>query len=194
MGSYAILNIPSTFRAGDTLSWTESISDYPASAGWTLAFVLTKYGQSLITITASTSGDDYAISVLPATSRPWIPGIYSWQAYVYKESGDLITEKYTLEFGQVTILPDITQAILTTDIRSHAKKVLDAIELLLEGKSTADVLSYSIGGRSLSKMSPEELIKWRSFYKTEYERELEAEAIAQGLDNPRRIGIRFKKI
>ncbi len=41
---------------------------------------------------------------------------------------------------------------------------------------------------------PEELIKWRSFYKTEYERELEAEAIAKGLDSPRRIGVRFRRI
>lgn len=64
----------------------------------------------------------------------------------------------------------------------------------MEGKSTADVLSYSIGGRSISKMSPEELIKWRSFYKTEYQRELEAEGIARGEDNPRRIGVRFNRV
>jgi hypothetical protein len=190
------LNIPATLRAGDTISWDESNSDYPASSGWTLAFVLTKYGQSLITITASADGDDYAISVLPAVSRVWVAGIYSWQAYVYKASGTpiLITEKYTLENGQITILPDITQAVSATDLRSHAKKVLDAIESLLEGKSTADVLSYSIAGRSISKMNPEELIKWRSFYKTEYEREVEAEGIARGEDSPRRIGVRFRRI
>jgi hypothetical protein len=190
------LNIPATLRAGDTIEWDESLPDYPASDGWTLAFVLTRYGQSLITIIATPSGDDYAISILPATTRAWIPGIYSWQAYVYKEAGTpvLITEKYTLESGQVQILPDIAQATSITDLRSHAKKVLDAIEALLEGKATADVMSYSIAGRSLSKMNPEELIKWRSFYKTEYQRELEAEAIAKGEDNPRRIGVRFKRL
>lgn len=117
-------------------------------------------------------------------------------AYVYKTTGDpaVISEKHTLENGQVEILPDLTQAISTTDLRSHAKKVLEAIESLLEGKPAYDVASYSIAGRSVSKMSPEELIKWRSFYKTEYERELEAEAIARGEDNPRRIGVRFNKI
>jgi len=150
----------------------------------------------LITITAAADGDDYAISVLPATTRSWVKGIYSWMAYVYKTTGDpaVISEKHTLENGQVEILPDLTQAISTTDLRSHAKKVLEAIESLLEGKPAYDVASYSIAGRSVSKMSPEELIKWRSFYKTEYERELEAEAIARGEDNPRRIGVRFNKI
>jgi hypothetical protein len=124
-----------------------------------------------------------------------VKGIYSYQAYVYKESGTppVISEKYTLESGQIEILPDITQAISTTDLRSHAKKVLDSIEAMLEGR-TSDVINYSIGGRSVVKMSPEELIKWRSFYKTEYEREKEAESIAKGLDSPRRIGVRFNKI
>jgi hypothetical protein len=189
------LNIPATLRAGDTITWDESLPDYPASGGWTLAFVLTKYGQSLITITAAADGDDYTITITAATSVSWVSGIYSWQAYVYKEAGDplAITEKYTLESGQVQILPDITLATSATDLRSHAKKVLDAIEALLEGKATADVMSYSIAGRSLSKMNPEELIKWRSFYKTEYQRELEAEGIARGEDNPRRIGVRFRR-
>lgn len=196
MRSYVILNIPSQLRAGDTLSWTESISDYPASDGWTFAFALIDYGKTPIIITASTSGSDYAISVLPAVTRLWSAGKYSWQAYVYKSGGApvLIIEKYTIEIGQVEILPDLTQAISTTDTRSHVKKVLDALEVLLEGKSLNDAQNYSIGGRSMSKMSPEELIKWRSFYKTEYERELEAEAISQGLDNPRRVGVRFRRL
>lgn len=174
----------------------ESISEHPATAGWTLAFALTAYGKNPIIITASTSGSDYAISVLPAVTRLWTAGKYSWQSYVYKGSGSplVISEKYTLEIGQVEILPDLTQALSTTDNRSHAKKVLDAIESLLEGKASADVTSYSIGGRSLSKMNPEELIKWRSFYKIEYERELEAEAIAKGLDSPRRVGVRFRRL
>lgn len=190
------MNIPSTLRAGDTIEWDESLSDYLASAGWTLAFVLTKYGQSLITITGSADGDDYAISVLPATTRAWAAGIYSWQAYVYKASGtpSVITEKHTLESGQVTILPDITQATSTTDLRSTAKKNLDMIEARLSGDTSPDVMSYSIGGRSLSKRSMEDLIVMRSYWKTEYERELEAEGIARGEDNPRRIGVRFRKI
>ena len=187
------MNIPPTLRAGDTITWDEIVSDYPATDGWTLVFVLIKYGQSLIKIEATADGNDYAVSVLPAASRLWFPGNYSWMAYVKKEAGGEITEKYTLQSGQVTILPDITQATSATDTRSHAKKILDAIESLLEGKAGSDVSSYSIGGRSITKMSPDELIKWRSFYKTEYERELEAEGIARGEDSPRRIGVRFNR-
>ncbi len=96
--------------------------------------------------------------------------------------------------GQVTILPDITQATSQTDLRSSAKKNLDMIEARIAGDTSPDVMSYSIGGRSLSKRSFEELISMRSYWKTEYERELEAEGIARGEDNPRRIGVRFRRV
>jgi len=161
-----------------------------------LAFLLYAYGKSPIAITASADGDDYTFTVLPAVTRLWVAGAYKWQAYVYKASGtpSLITEKYTFYDGTITILPDLTQALSTTDNRSHVKKVLDAIEAVLEGKASQDVLSYSIAGRSISKMNPEELIKWRSFYQSEYQRELETEAVRRGEDNPKRVGVRFNRL
>lgn len=188
------MNIPSTLRAGDTIAWDESIPDYPASAGWTLAFVLTKYGQSLITITATTSGDDYAISVLPATSRTWIAGIYSWMAYVYKSSGTpvLITEKYTVKSGDIEILPDITQATSTTDLRSYARKTLDELEIVLQVKAAGgDISAYSIAGRSASKYPPETLENWRDKLRAECRLEIENQIAAKGVRHPRHVGIRF---
>ena len=188
------LNIPATLRAGDTITWDETVSDYPATSGYTLAFVLYAYGKNPITITASSSGADYTVSIVPATSRAYVPGVYTWQAYVYKASGtpETITEKYSIAKGQVTILPDLTQASIGVDHRSHVKKVLDAIEALMEGRATSVEMSYSIGNRALSKMSPEELIKWRSHYLFAYENELEAEGLAG--ENPRRVGVRFNRI
>jgi hypothetical protein len=191
------LNIPSTLRAGDTIEWDEVVTDYPASDGYTLAFVLSRYGQSLITITAAADGDDYAITILPAVTRLWVAGIYSWMAYVYKTGGTpvVITEKYTLEHGQVTILPDITQATTASDLRSVAKKTLDEIETVIQAKAAnGDISGYSIAGRSATKYSWEEIIKMRSFFLEEYRRECEAEDIARGLDSPRRIGVRFRRL
>lgn len=194
MRSYAILNISSTLRAGDTISWTDSLSDYPATSGWTLAYALRAKDKSAITITASTSGTDFLISVLPSASKAWNSGIYSWQAYVYKGPSPDFTERVTIGTGTVEILPDLFLVGTQTDLRSHVKKVLDAIESILEGKSTTDVMAYSIAGRSISKMNPTELLKWRDLYRSEYQRELDAEGVAKGLDSGRRIGVRFQKI
>ncbi len=186
------MNIPSSIRAGDTITWTESINDYPATDGWILAFTLYAYGKTSITITGSTSGADYLILLDPDDTDGYEPGTYSWQAYVYKTVDAVITERYTLANGSIQILPDLSATSGTVDLRSHVKRTLDAIETLLEGKSSADVLSYSIAGRSLSKMSIDELLKWRNLYLSEYQRELDAEGIAG--DNPRRVGVRFNRI
>jgi hypothetical protein len=188
------MNIPASLRAGDTYSWTETFADYPASEGYILEIILHARDKAPIVITAAASGDDYAVAISAATSKAYPPGTYHYQAYICTKTDSVITAKYTQQTGQITIHPDLTSSDSQADFRSHAKKVLDAIEALIEGKATADVLSYSIAGRSIAKMSPEELIKWRDFYKHEYELEKQAEDLQKGLDVPNKIGIRFRRI
>lgn len=47
---------------------------------------------------------------------------------------------------------------------THNRRVLAAINALLEGKATKDVQSYEIKGRQLEKMSLEDLLKWKAVY------------------------------
>jgi hypothetical protein len=186
------MNIPTTLQAGDTISWTESSADYPPSGGWTLAFSLQMPDRTPITITGTASGTSYAISVSPSTSKGWLPGTYSWQAYVYKGTPPAFTDRITLATGEIEIIADISQATSQNDFRSTARKNYEMITAALSGDGSPYVQSYSIGGRSLSKYSRAELIKERSFWKTEWDKERQEQALAQGLDfNPRRVGIRF---
>ena len=55
-------------------------------------------------------------------------------------------------------------ATSSADPRSDAHKNLELIEDILYNRIQGDVSSYSIAGRSLSRMSPEELIELRDFY------------------------------
>ena len=71
--------------------------------------------------------------------------------------------------------------------------MLDKIESILEGKADSDVSSYSIGNRSLAKMTPEELTNWRDYYKAEYNRELRKEQIDRGEGTGNTIKVRFDK-
>jgi hypothetical protein len=187
------MNVPSTINAGDKIAWTETLSDYPATS-YSLAIDLRAKDKIPITITATASGTDHAISVLPSVTKLYKSGIYQWQAYVYQGTGPDYTEKHTIERGTIEILPNLTLFSSSDDARSHVKKVLDSLEAVIEGKATADQLSYSIGGRSISKMTPTEILQWRDLYKIEYQREIDGEKIAQGIDSPKRIGIRFNRV
>jgi hypothetical protein len=74
------------------------------------------------------------------------------------------SEVYEVDRGTILFLPRYDQAAAYDD-RSHARKMLDAIESLLESRASADVLEYTIGSRHLKKMSPKELTDWRDYYR-----------------------------
>lgn len=71
--------------------------------------------------------------------------------------------------------------------KEHIEKVLVALESLLEGKATSDVASYSIAGRSLSRLSISELLMWRDKYRAELIKLNRAE----GLNQTGTIQVRF---
>src|SRR5690606_30112936 len=84
-------------------------------------------------------------------------------AYAIKATRVSDSAVRTVQSGTLQVLADPA----SQDVRTHAEKVLEAIELLIEGRATKDVSSYSIAGRSLTRMSPDELVKWRSHYRNE---------------------------
>jgi len=51
--------------------------------------------------------------------------------------------------------------------------------------------SYSIAGRSLTKMSPEELISWRDYYRREFAAEKRKAKIKRGKRNGSTVLMRF---
>ena len=160
--------IPKIITAGDTLSFTESVSDYLPEDGWSLSYVLAS-ATVRVTISSTDNGDStYLVSETAANTAAYAPDKYRWQSYVTKG-----VERFSVSSGTVTIKPNF--AVGTIDHRVHVKKTLDAIESLIEGKAGKDVDSYSIHGRSLSKMNITELLEWRDKYKREL-KELEKSA------------------
>lgn len=156
---------PATLEAGVSVEWTRSLDDYPASSGWVLSYVFVKQGTQL-TIEAAAEGDTHRVSVSATDSRAWDPGTYDYKAYIA-----LDPQRHCIESGQIEIWPDFAQQSVGMDGRSHAARMLAAIEAVLEKKATKDQLSYSIGGRSITRLAPQELIDWRAYYKRELGRE-----------------------
>ena len=175
--------IPSTLQAGLTWEWDASFSDYPAST-YTLVYTLIN-SSGKITITASADDDDYAVSIAKATTAGYAAGVYSYQAVVTDG-----TDSFLAESGSITITPDFAAAT-TYDDRSHAKKVLDAIEATLEGKASQDQQMIMIGGRQITTFSPDQLLSFRDAYRAEYKAEQVAAGIAAGNGNSRKIKVKF---
>ena len=162
--------IPYEFYAGDTVIWQiENLNtDYSNSTHTlTYKFRLENNGSTTFSVDATADGNNYKITLSASTTASITEGKYNFISYVTRTSDNA---RVTVDRGMIEVKPNLASS--TSETRSHAKKMLDLIESLLEGKATKDVSSYSIAGRSLNKMSVSELLEWRNYYKTEYNREL----------------------
>lgn len=148
---------PTEIQAGDTVKWTRTVDNFPASAGWALSYVAIN-AAGKITITTTADGDAHAVNEPGATTAAWSAGRYDWQAYATKGA-----DRYQVDSGAWSILTDYATAT-TKDDRTHARRTLDNIMAMLERKATQDQANYAIEGRSLSRYSWDELIEAKKHY------------------------------
>jgi hypothetical protein len=178
-----VVNLFQTFRAGDSFGVEFDLVDFPASEGWNLTYSMR--GPQSIDITAEIEDGQYVVEKAAADTEEWKAGDY-W-VFVSVSLGG---EKHTQELGQTQVLPSLA-SLETYDGRSVVKKTLDALESLIQGKALKDVESYTIGNRSLTSLSPSELMKWRNEYARLYSLELAEKKRKQGKKAGNRIVARF---
>jgi len=180
---------PEQFVIGDFIQWkrTDLSTDYPNSTH-TMAYVarIRAGGNNEITISGSNSGNDYIFSANSSTTANYVEGHYHWQLEVTETSSG---NRIVVTTGEWEVIPDLD--VNNADPRNHSEIMLDKIETVLQGRADADVLSYSINGRSLSKMSPDELVQWRNYYKKELAMHKRKELIKRGKPTGATISVRF---
>jgi len=178
---------------GDTLSLEYTLPDYSSDTYdiWIAlrgvnATIDLKDGESGVTITKANG--DFTIAVTAAATAGWAAGLYNYAIYAGKTSW---SEKYQVYTGQVELKADISAQSSGYDGRSHSKKVLDAIEAVIENRASQDQQSYTIAGRSITKLSVDELLKFREYYKSLYNQELKKEKAANSDGTGQMVKARF---
>lgn len=151
---------PSQIVAGDTVQWTKSLCDYTPGDGWTLKYRLVG-GNVTSTVTADTSTYPglyfltFAATVTAAVVTETPMRLIGWV-----ESG---SERHTVYDAVVGVLPNAAVAT-PANLLTHAERTLAVIEAAIEGNTSSAIQSYSIGGRSVSKYSPADLMRLRGQY------------------------------
>ena len=176
---------PDNIVRGTTADWTVSAPDYPASDGWVIEYTILNSQEQHDFSTTNVSGV-HSISIDASATGEYGAGEYFYQAVAKKDA--LI---YPVETGYMTVKPGFKELTSGYDARPHCKKVLDAIEAMLEGKATRDQARYIIGSRRLDRYTFEELLVFRDRYKAEWKAWLTAEKLKQGLGGGRNILVRF---
>jgi hypothetical protein len=182
-------NEPDILVAGDTATWRRHLHNYPATGGWVISYALVQQQSGLqILITGTADGDDHLVNVPPSLTVDWSAGDYTGAGYC---SNTTTGDRFTIWRGTIKIAPNLAGAD-QGDPRTHARKVLDAIGAVLEGRAGQEVLEMTIEGTILRKATVADLLLLRDRYVIIVRGENDREKIASGRRTGRRILTRFK--
>jgi hypothetical protein len=153
---------PCAAVAGDTWTWTDTSSDYPASDGWVLAYRIA--GPDVLAWSSgyvATSGATSTVTIPAATTAPLRAGTYRVVA-TYTLSG----ARYSVECDRLTVTAN-PDTLAAGDTVSWAASTLAAIESFLAGHLEGGVSYYQIGNRQITAIPLPELIQMRNNLRTE---------------------------
>jgi hypothetical protein len=180
---------PTEVVVGDFVQWKRSdlVADYPV-ATHSAEYVarITGGGATEHKIAATESADYYLFTITSAESETYDAGLYHWQLEITQTSSG---NRIVVDIGDFEFIPDMDDN--QADPRVHAEKMLTKIESLLEGKADSDVSSYSIAGRSLTKLSFQELVDARDYYRREVVKHKNDALVKRGKKNGSTIQVRF---
>ena len=170
-----------SIRKGDTYNLQVHFDDYPASLYSAVLSIVNV--NNCYTATATASVDDFIFTIADTSTGLYEAGDYTYYVRV-SYSGDV----HTAQVGTIKILPNITTAI---DTRSQAKRNLDALNAVYEGRATRSDLSYTVAGRTLQSFSPKQLRDEISYWTGIYMMELRQEKIDRGEQSSSHIYVRL---
>ncbi|MCD9147811.1 hypothetical protein [Pseudophaeobacter flagellatus] len=151
--------IPGEIGAGVTFRATVFLPVYPAPE-WSVDLILRGPGQ--IDLASTDDGDNHLFHAAASVTKDWAPGHYRFELRA-SDGVDVVT----VETGETRIAPDLAALGQGFDGRDHVRKVLDAVEAVIENRATIDQQSYQINNRSLQRTPLDELMKLRAKYRAE---------------------------
>ena len=180
---------PVTIKVGDRVVWRKSdLASTYSSSLYTASYTsrsTVKDGTHEFKVTGAADGKDYVFVINSATTATFEPGHHHYQLEIKRNSDN---ERVVINSGSWDVITDLDNDF---DPRSHAQIMVEKIEGILSGRADADIQSYSIQGRSLTKLSPDELIKWRDYYRAELVMKHRKDAIKNNRATSATIKFRF---
>lgn len=184
---------PDEIFIGDLVRWRRTdLSDTYSPSSYTLKYSARRAGATAtgdqISITATSDATGFYVDESQATTVLWEPGTYHWQLYVTRNSD---SERILVDRGRWTLYRNLDDDEWD-DPRTHAQKMVDLLESVLENRAGNDVIYYMIGGRAVSKIPIGELRQLLVQYRTEVRDQVDAERRERGQPSKNLLTVRFK--
>lgn len=156
---------PSQITAGTTFKFSLNLTAYPA-VNWAVFAYLR--GAHAIDMQAEPQGNMHVFNIPTSITKEYQAGHYGYSLRaIHVESGDVDE----IDAGSTEVITDLSTVSTHQDFRSHARKTLDALEAVIEGRASLDQERYRLNNRELYRTPLTDLIKLRNQYRAEVARE-----------------------
>lgn len=149
---------PSYIVAGTTVKYTRVLSTFPASEGWTMKAALR--GVSAIEATVSESAGTHTVTFAAVETETLEPGRYQLAEWV-EGAAAYAGEQYEVGRYAIQVTPSAESAE-AGELQSQSERDLAAVNAVIAGRLTSDIESYTIAGRSVTKMPIGDLMALRT--------------------------------
>lgn len=190
------MNIPKQIYAGTTVKWRDDAATGPlnesitsGTGNYSLVYYLrTNASHEGHTVTGTSYGTGWEFSISATDSAGFDAG--DWYFYAEASKG---SEKFTLGSGRLEVFSSLayTGQPGAFDGRTQAEQDLDAVTTAIRQIVSDKVKSYTIAGRSFTKIDMPDLVLRESQLKAIVARERKAAMIANGLGDPHSLYVRF---
>ncbi len=182
--------IPESFYAGDKLVFEQSFSLYTPDF-YSLKYIfINASGKIEVVADKDLVNNKFTVSLSSVDTAAYVAGEYKVY-YILEEISTTNTETY--ELNRIEIKESIS-SLGNKVITTHNEKVLESIKAVIEDRATYDQMSYSINGRSLSRMPIKDLLYFKDYYQglVNKEKDEEVRKIGQVVRKKNRIYVRLK--
>lgn len=160
---------PGDLAVGSRWVWKRpDITEAYPTTNYTLKYFFSSLGSSdySIEIVASKLNSAHVIEATQSATDGFDSGEHSWSAVVVRDSDN---EQVTVDQGFIEISPSPISSDNTQAGLIYA--TLEAIRETIKGTASQEQQSYSINGRSLSRRTPEELMRLEQEYSRKWKNE-----------------------
>lgn len=179
---------PASIIAGDTVSWQRSLAEYPA-IDWAVSYAFRLERGAGITLNVPTVGVDvlFTATIPAASSSLMKSGRWRWICHATQG-----TVRQTIAQGSLEVRPNLAAQDFSGDLRSPAKRAYD--NALAAWESVKLGQTVMLNGRTYTQHDLDKLRRYLDACAADYQREVQAEQFARTGINPRRIGVRFRRV
>lgn len=181
-----LTRVPLALVQGTTVAWRFESADYLPADGWSLLYAFE--GPSTLNVAAGADGAGFLTSLTGAQTAALLPGVYVWQGFASRSTPTV--ERVAVCAGSLEVVLDLQASPATGQQKTHARRMVELLEAVLEGRATDGQLRMSINGRSIDRIPPLELLAMRDRYRSEVR--AEEAAAAQGVRPGRRRPIKAR--